>query len=205
MTYPIPFIKKLLCETCPYRIQANTYHKHSWRPLRSFIFRCAHIPSPCKALHDRNLCFRKQLILKNSLLILENAFFPLSIHRTFTQPWFFSLILSPHRKATLFFVLLICFNQVVQWYKTQNKGRWVLLVYFGCVLEQFWFLLPSSQAGCLCVTFTVTGPSVPSLHNPTQGNAWSWPCLWGPVSSALQGTWWCFRQTDAKLFALDQN
>lgn len=147
---------------------------------------------------EATLCFRKQLILENSLLILENLSSPLSIRRTFTQPGFFSLILFPHRKATSFFVLLICFNQIAQWYKTQNKGRWVLLVYSGCVLEQFGFLPPSSPVGFPGATSIVVGSPVPSLDHPTQANNPSWACPSGPASEALQGMRWCLRQTDSE-------
>lgn len=174
------------------------HHKHFENLWDHLSLDMPHTLSPFKALCETNLCFRKQLILKNSLLFLENVSFPQSIHRTFTQPWVFSLILPPHRKATSFFVLLICFNQVAQWYKTQNKGRWVLLVYSGCVLEQFGFLLPPSQAGSLCVTYTATGPLVPSLHSLSQSNTWSQPGSQHPAFSALQGTWWCLRQTDTE-------
>lgn len=120
------------------------HHKHFENLWDHLSLDMPHTLSPFKALCETNLCFRKQLILKNSLLFLENVSFPQSIHRTFTQPWVFSLILPPHRKATSFFVLLICFNQVAQWYKTQIKEDecclFTLVVFWSSL--DFCFLLP---------------------------------------------------------------
>lgn len=166
-----------------------------------FILRNGPCPQPLlKHYTKATLSFRKQRILKNFLLILENLFTPLSIHRTFTQPCFFSLILSPHRKATSFFVLLICFNQIAQWYKTQNKGRWVLLVYSGCVLEQFGFLLSFLPLG-FCVQHSLLlahqCPRCTTPHKPRQGTDFAPRTLPPSHCKVLDGV---FRQTD-----LEQN